>query len=93
MGFNGLGALEIVFALLPIVLWPQRLMDNGSRLIMLLTSLTVVALDVWWRVSGRDEVHWVRAISPYEGGAIVYLPGWLVGAAVAGLAVFSLITA
>jgi hypothetical protein len=91
-GFNALGALEATFGLLPIVLWPDRPADTLTRLIMLATGLLVVIFDAWWRLAGDGYPLWIRAISPYEGGAVFFIPGWLIGIGLVTLCVFALMT-
>jgi hypothetical protein len=91
LGFNGLGALEATFGLLPIVLRPDRPADTPTRSIMLATALFVLIFDLWWRLTGDEQPRWIRTLSPFEGGAVFFVPGWIIGLGLVALSVFSLV--
>jgi hypothetical protein len=91
-GFNGLGALQATFGLLPVVLWPDRPVDTLTRSIMLATGLLVLLADGWWRLTSNEHPRWIRTVSPYEGGAIFFIPGWLIAIGLISLSIFTLVT-
>jgi len=89
IGFNALGAIELTFWVAPTVLWPQHLGAKWFPLLQLLFSLLVVGGDLAWRRTERERPLWSQAISPFAGGTIFFVPGWVVGSACCALQIFS----
>ena len=42
-------------------------------------GVAVVAADLIWRHRDPDSEGWTRYVSPLSGGAVVFIPAWLIG--------------
>jgi hypothetical protein len=83
-GMNLLGALELAaFLGIALVLCPP---DNltRNRIMVFMTGLLVLAVDIAWRLSQQHAGRVWRWVSPFEGGCICFLPGWVLGTLLVG---------
>jgi hypothetical protein len=84
---NSLGILEASLMLLPIILHPDRLLNQRVGLLL---SIASVLIDFVWRLTSQNEPVWLRLLSPFEGGAVILVPWWLIGSTFAGVCAFCL---
>lgn len=84
---NGLGILEVSLMLHPMIVHPDRL---ASQWALLSSAIAAVSIDLWWRLSNSAERILIGLLFWTEGGCVVLIPFWVLGATVAGLCIFTL---
>ena len=76
IGVNPLGAMEIMFALLPVMAFPGESRRAVGLTLNLLCSCTVVVGDILLRRRNRQSRSLRSLLSPYAGETIFLVPGW-----------------
>ncbi len=91
-GANLLGAIEVA----PIIGMLLMSLDDGShanltrnQILLGGWGLVVVMLDSAWRWGQPRAGRIRRWLSPYEGGCVMFVPGWIIGVCLLALTVWA----
>jgi hypothetical protein len=102
-GCNALGVLELAACMLPLLVQQFLGADLGphgeprgitalQRVLLPLIALAAAVFDVVWRWREEpDPRPWVKLTSADAGGALVWIPAWILWAALAATGIFFLI--
>jgi hypothetical protein len=91
-GANLLGAVEVILLIGPFLMFPQDRAHTNLTLNQIYggtMGLVVALIDAAWRWGQPRAGHIQRWFSPYEGGCVVFVPGWVIGICFTGMAVWA----